>query len=182
MFHRTERLFLRPGFPEDWQAIHAAIASRDIVCNLASAPWPYTPGDAQDFAARRQNSRMPHFLVTLPGIGIIGSAGLGPDETGAVQLGYWIAREYQGRGYATEAARGVLAVARSLGHRRIVATHFVDNPASGRVLLKAGFRPTGEIRPGYSLARGGYDPVACYEIALAGLNCAEAVCHLPQAA
>lgn len=182
MFHRTENLFLRPAFPEDWQAIHAAIASRDIVRNLAIAPWPYTPRDAQEFAARRQDSRTPHFLVTIPGAGLIGSAGLGPDETGKVQLGYWIAREYQGRGYATEAARAVLAVAEVLGHRRIVATHFVDNPASGRVLLKAGFRATGEVRPGYSLARGGYDPVACYEIALAGRNSAEAACPLPRAA
>ena len=61
-------------------------------------------------------------------------------------------------------------MARAIGHRRITATHFVDNPASGRVLQKAGFRPTGVIRPGHSLARGGYDPVVCYALSLAGAD------------
>ncbi len=168
MFHRSERLFLRPGFPEDWKAIYAGIASQDIVRNLASASWPYAEEDAKAFAMRHQDSWVPHFCVTLPGEGIIGSAGLGYDlATGEVQIGYWIAREFRGRGYAPEAVRGVLEVARAIGHRRVTASHFVDNPASGRVLQKAGFRRTGEIRPGYSLARRGHDLVACYEIVLA---------------
>ncbi len=36
----------------------------------------------------------------------------------------------------------------------MVSGHFDDNPASGRVLIKAGFLPTGEIRWRFSLARG----------------------------
>lgn len=172
MFHRTERLFLRPAFAEDWQAIHAALAHADMVCNLATAPWPYEEADARSFAARPQDSVTPHFLVTLPGTGVIGSAGLGCDQaTGEVQLGYWIAREHWGQGYATEAARGVLSVAQAIGHRRIVASHFLDNPASGRVLVKAGFRATGDIRPGFSLARGGHDLVICFEILLEAVCC-----------
>ena len=168
MFHRTERLFLRPGFPEDWQAIHRAIASQDIVRMLARVPWPYTEEHAQQFAQLPQDPWLPNFMVTLPGRGVIGSAGLGIDDaTGEVHLGYWLAREYWGRGYASEAARGLIDVARAIGHRRITASHFVDNPASGRVLRKAGFHPTGVVRPGYSLARGGFDPVACYEACLA---------------
>lgn len=167
MFHRTENLFLRPGFPEDWEAVHAGIAREDIVRNLASAPWPYSQNDARGFAEKAQDAWVPHFLVHLPGEGVIGSAGLGYDAaTGKVQLGYWIAKGYHGRGFATEAARGVVEVARAIGHKRLTASHFVDNPASGRVLLKAGFRKTGEVRPGFSLARGGHDPVACYELTL----------------
>ena len=165
MFHRSQNLLLRPAWPEDWQSVHAGIAEPEIVCMLARAPWPYTEADAQRFAARKLDAWLPNLLVTLPGTGPIGSVGLGVDDcTGEVQLGYWIARQYWGRGYATEATRGLLEVARALGHRRITATHFVDNPASGRVLQKAGFRPTGVIRPGHSLARGGYDPVVCYAL------------------
>ena len=64
--------------------------------------------------------------------------------------GYW------GRGYATEALQGALSWARSRWRKRaLVAGHFVDNPASGRVLEKAGFLYTGEVRPGLSRARGG---------------------------
>ena len=152
MFHRSERLFLRPAFPEDSGAILAGIGEEAIVRNLARAPWPYTLDDARSFAALPQDPRLPHFLVTLPGVGVIGSAGMGEHE-GEPEIGYWIARAHWGRGYATEAAGAVLRIARTLGHRRVVAGHFTDNPASGKILRKLGFVPTG--RPGlrFSAAR-----------------------------
>lgn len=153
MFHRSERLFLRPAFPEDSAGILAAISDEAIVRNLARAPWPYGRDDARAFAALPQDKRLPHFLVTIPGTGVIGSAGLGEHE-GEPEIGYWIARDHWGKGYATEAAAGVLAVARMLGHRRITAGHFVDNPASGKVLRKLGFLPTGRIARRDSRARG----------------------------
>ncbi|GAA4644222.1 GNAT family N-acetyltransferase [Pontixanthobacter gangjinensis] len=163
MFYRSERLFLRPAWPEDWEAIFSGVAEREIVQNLATAPWPYTPEDAQYSAEVRQDRHLPSFLVTVPDAGVIGSAGLSIDkETDEVQLGYWIGRKWWGSGFATEAARAVLKVAHAIGHSRITASHFIDNPASGRVLTKAGFRSTGEIRPGYSLARGRHDLVACF--------------------
>lgn len=154
MFHRSERLFLRPAFPEDCGAILAGIGEESIVRNLARAPWPYTIEDARRFAALPQDPRLPHFLVTIPGIGVIGSAGMG-EHDGEAELGYWIAREHWGRGYATEAAGAVLRIARTLGHRRVVAGHFADNPASGKVLRKLGFAPTGRAASRFSLARGG---------------------------
>jgi RimJ/RimL family protein N-acetyltransferase len=153
VFHRSERLFLRPAFPEDCGAILAGIGEESVVRNLARAPWPYTLDDARRFAALPQDARLPHFLVTVPGAGVIGSAGMGEHE-GEPELGYWIAREHWGRGYATEAAGAVLKVARMLGHRRVVAGHFTDNPASGKVLRKLGFVPTGRPGKRFSLARG----------------------------
>lgn len=157
VFIRSERLFLRPAWPEDWKELLGAIGDEAIVRNLARAPWPYTGEDARWFAQQPQDQRLPHFVVTLPTASgpaqLIGCVGLGEID-GAVELGYWLARDYWGRGFATEAARAVLSLARTLGHRRIVAGHFVDNPASGRVLRKAGFRATGKIRQRFSLARG----------------------------
>ena len=153
MFHRSERLFLRPAFPEDCGAILAGIGEEAIVRNLARAPWPYGIEEARAFAAMPQDMRLPHFLVTLPGVGVIGCAGMGEHE-GQSELGYWIARQHWGRGYATEAAGAVLKIARALGHRRVVAGHFVDNPASGKVLRKIGFVPTGRSGLRFSLGRG----------------------------
>ena len=76
MFHRTQRLFLRPAFPEDWEAIHGALGrDASIARNLARAPWPYDEDAARAFAAMPQHPFLPHFLVTLPGTGVIGSAG-----------------------------------------------------------------------------------------------------------
>lgn len=152
MFHRSERLFLRPAFPEDCGAVLAGIRDEGVVRNLARAPWPYGIDDARAFVALPQDMRLPHFLVTLPGIGIIGAAGLGEHE-GKAEIGYWIARHHWGRGYATEAAGAVVRIARTLGHRKLVAGHFIDNPASGKVLRKLGFVPTGQNAERYSLAR-----------------------------
>ena len=176
MFHRSERLFLRPVFAEDWEAILAGVADEQIVRNLARAPWPYRESDAKSFASLEQDRRLPHFLVTLPGQGVIGSAGMG-EVDGEAELGYWIARPFWGQGYATEAARGVIEIARSLGHRRLVAGHFFDNPASGKVLRKLGFRPTGKARQRFSCARGCEVPSVEFELELGEPSAA-----MPQAA
>ena len=177
MFIRSERLFLRPGWPEDWAELYERIADEGIVRNLARAPWPYEPGHAREFAARPQEPRTPHFLITLPGARgaeLVGCVGLAPDDSGEIELGYWIARAHWGRGYATEAARAVLGLARALGHRRIVAGHFIDNPASGRVLVKCGFRPAGSVRQRFSVARGGAVASLAYAVEVAAPNACEA--------
>ena len=157
MFIRSERLFLRPVWPEDWQDLLAGIRDEVVVRNLARAPWPYTAEDARHFADLPQDGHCPHFLVTRPngveGTEVIGGVGLS-QEAGDTVLGYWIARSHWGHGYATEAGRAVLSLAPTLGHRRVTAWHFCDNPASGRVLAKLGFRPQGAPESRYSLARG----------------------------
>ncbi len=171
MFIRSERLFLRPAWPEDWAELHAAIDDAEVVRNLARAPWPYQVEDARCFVSRRIDFRHPDFLVTLPGhdgARIIGCAGIAPGEAGAVELGYWITRSHWGRGFATEAARAVLNVAHTLGHDRIEASHFLDNPASGRVLQRLGFRATGEHRPCRSEGRGAVVTSVVYETRLGG--------------
>ncbi|MBW8783773.1 MAG: GNAT family N-acetyltransferase [Novosphingobium sp.] len=174
MFIRSERLFLRPGWPEDWEELHALIGDEAVVRNLARAPWPYSPEHARSFLAQPREGRLPRFLITLPGAKgarLVGCVGLTRGEAGAgapAELGYWIARPCWGQGYATEAASAVIGLARTLGHRQLVANHFADNPASGRVLAKLGFRPTGEVRPRYSLGRGGEAPALAYERALGG--------------
>lgn len=157
MFMRSERLFLRPAWPEDWEELLGQVADVAVVKNLAKVPWPYTAEDARWFAGQPQDQRLPHFVITLPTslehARIIGCIGLAADGD-SVELGYWLAREHWGKGYATEAARSVISVARVLGHKRLIAGHFIDNPASGRVLRKVGFRPTGQIRSRFSQARG----------------------------
>ncbi|CAH0497485.1 GNAT family N-acetyltransferase [Novosphingobium sp. CECT 9465] len=168
MFIRSERLFLRPGWPEDWAELHALIDDEAIVCNLTRVPWPYGPDEARSFAASAQGTRHPHFFVTIPGATgarLVGSAGL-VDDDGETAIGYWIARQHWNKGYATEAVRALLALAATLGHRRIVAWHFADNAASARVLAKTGFRPTGEMRLARSAARRVAAPTIMHTIEL----------------
>ena len=158
MFIRTERLFLRPAFPEDWRDVYRGLADERIVRMLARVPWPYTEAHAQQFCADQQQRGPLSFLVTLPnkpGAPAIGTIGIGSFGQNPHELGYWFARDHWGQGYATEAARGILRTARALGIDKVTAGHFVENPASGRVLRKVGFRETGEVRPISSAGRGG---------------------------
>lgn len=166
MFIRSERLFLRPAWPEDRDELLVRIADEAVVRNLAKVPWPYTVEDAHSFIVMPQDHLLPRFLVTTPGpegAPIVGGCGLSLLD-GEVNLGYWMARGEWGNGYATEAARALLALARTLGHARVVAHHYVDNAASGRVLEKVGFQRTGRVAERFSRGRGHASPSREYEV------------------
>lgn len=156
MFARTQRLLLRPSWPEDARALYDAMCDEGIVRNLAQAPWPYTKSDADSFAAKEHDVRYPNFLLFRRTDGaprLIGCCGIA-DYNGRAELGYWIARPYWGLGYASEAVRAVMGIAAAIGHRHLTAGHFANNPASGNVLRKAGFRRTGQTEMRHSNGRG----------------------------
>lgn len=158
MFIRTRRLLLRPIYPEDAGEIHAGIAHEDVVRMLARAPWPYLPEHAAAFCAAQSVDPLAlQFAIALPGergAPVIG--GIGIDMAGDVpELGYWIAPAHQRQSFAPEAVEAVLDAAALLGHDRIEAGHFHDNPASGAVLIASGFAPTGIWRDTACAGRGG---------------------------
>ena len=114
---------------------------------------------------------MPTFLITERTDGaprIVGACGLGRRPSGAVEMGYWIAQPHWGKGFATEAGRALIDIARTLKLPRLEASHFVDNPASGRVLEKLGFIPTGISAARYSCARAGEAMARIYRLSLMG--------------
>lgn len=167
MFARTPRLLLRPGWPEDADALYHAIDDEAIVRNLASAPWPYSRNDAEEFLSLPHNPKSPRWLIYRRTAGapcLVGTCGIDLMPDGNVELGYWIGRDHWGLGYATEAGRAALETAKALGHRAIVASHFIDNPASGNVLTKLGFRRTGRTEPRFS--KGRRETVAAVEFQL----------------
>ncbi len=166
--YETERLLLRPPRAQDAAAVFRGIANEEIVRNLASAPWPYAMEDAQAFAARPFNPDEPVlFLCLREGGELVGVAGLDRMPDGGTELGYWIARPHWNRGYAAEAGREMLRIAREeLGLSRVVAGHFTDNPASGRVLEKLGFVATGAPVERHSRARAGTASCQMYEVEL----------------
>ena len=171
MFARTERLLLRPGWAEDAPALARAIADETVVRNLATAPWPFALEDAEAFLAAPRDPAMPSFLITERTDSeprIVGACGLGRRPSGAVEMGYWIARPHWGKGFATEAGWALIDIARALNLPRLEASHFLDNPASGRVLEKLGFVPTGISAARYSCARGGEAIAQVYRLSLIG--------------
>lgn len=178
MFARTPRLLLRPGFPEDAPALAAAMADQAIARNLAVVPWPYALRDAEAFLASPRDPVLPSLLVFERTDGapqLAGSCGLGRRASGAVEMGYWIARPFWGRGFATEACAALIGIARALGLRQLEASHFIDNPASARVLDKLGFESTGLIAPRLSCARGEEVPARLVRLRLAAAEPREAL-------
>ncbi|MEN2785660.1 GNAT family N-acetyltransferase [Sphingomonas qilianensis] len=166
MFARTKRLTLRPGWPEDAAALAKAIGHESVVTKISQAPWPYTAEDALDFLSRPRPDKDAIMLITVPEdtTRIIGCIGVHADGD-AHELGYWLTPEAWGQGYATEAGRQAVQIARhALGLKRLNAGHHIDNPASGRVLAKLGFKPTGRIEQHYCRARGHHVP--CVKMAL----------------
>ena len=154
---RTDRLILRPPETADARRIGALSRDRDVARMVSLMPYPQPDICAEGFIlitqARAGLGTDYVYAIDLPGEGPIGVCGAHSHGNGPIEVGYWLGRAYWGKGFATEAARAATAVAQGLGRGRVTAGHFVDNPASGRVLEKVGFVYTGEIAPRFSLAR-----------------------------
>ncbi len=156
---RTERFVLRPFAASDAPRLVELCRDKAVAWNTSRIPHPYTRADADAFIARRaavsSSADECAFAICENGE-IIGGAGLHFDEkVGCLELGYWIGADYRGKGAATEAARALVAFARdTLGVAALTAGYFLDNPASGAVLKKAGFRDTGARVMYFSRGRG----------------------------
>ena len=166
----TERLALRPLRPDDAEAIHRLVNDWEVVRMLSQLPFPY-PRDLADKWIASTLEQMErgsgyHLAITGQEDGqemLIGCIGLRLDLTPQVgNLGYWIGRRFWRLGVASEAAarlaRWALA---NLDVDRLEANVAIDNPASGAVLRRAGFREVGKGEENF-LARGGKHPVIRY--------------------
>jgi RimJ/RimL family protein N-acetyltransferase len=127
---------------------------REIADTTISIPHPYSEQQARQwiagFADLLPQGKVVVFGMTLKRAGsLVGTIGLRDidAEHSQAELGFWVAVEYWGQGYATEAARAVVAFGfGQLGLNRIYAHHMVRNPASGRVLVKIGMKQEGLLR------------------------------------
>ncbi len=166
MFARTARLTLRPGWPEDAPALFRAIAHEQVAMRAARLPWPYAMDDAAAWLSLPRGPSEPRFLILRHGpdrTDLIGGIGL-TDVDGWRELGYWLTPAAWGQGYATEAGRAVLHMARyALPARPVRAFHQLANPASGRVLEKLGLRQVGQTDR-YCLAQDRMVPCAVLEL------------------
>jgi RimJ/RimL family protein N-acetyltransferase len=140
----------------------------EIASRLARMPHPYSEVEARFFLDTIVPAELVWLIVERSSKLVVGCIGIAQDDDapGTVELGYYIAREHWGRGIATEAGSVIVAYGIGLvGRSHITSGHFADNPASGRVLEKLGFRQTGlSERP--CLAVGGLKP--SIEMRLAG--------------
>lgn len=163
----TERLKLRPLRMSDAPRVARFCNDPGVAHMVCRAPLPYLEVAAEGWimtlAARAPLGEDYVYAAELPGEGLVGVIGAHKSGGGRFEVGYWFGRPYWGKGLATETLTGFLSEARRLG--ALEAGHFVDNPASGRVLEKGGFAYTGETKRLFSLGRG--ESVPCRRMAYA---------------
>jgi ribosomal-protein-alanine N-acetyltransferase len=149
----TERLVLRRPRVSDEPAIFARYASDpEVTCYMA---WPTHTSLDDTHAFLRLSDDVwarwplagPYLVFARDGVTLLGSAGIVNDDAVRAQIGYILARDAWGRGYATEALLASVEAARAAGVRRLEAGVHVDHQASCRVLEKGGFTREG-VRPG----------------------------------
>jgi RimJ/RimL family protein N-acetyltransferase len=145
----TDRLTLRPPGHGDIAALTTLANDFDVARNLARMPHPYTQRDAADYVeraakARATGSEFSYVIANRTDQTLLGSCSLRLGDDGLFNLGYWLGKPFWGLGYATEAAWKLAGFAFSgLKAGAITASYFDDNPASGHVLRKLGFKPNG---------------------------------------
>jgi len=154
----TARLTLRPTTLGDAPRIAELANDYDVVKTTGGMPFPYRLADAEAYLARRRAAdpaREALFAIDLHGEGLVGLLGFQPTGELAPEVGYWLGKAYWGRGIASEALAAAVVWAGEAWRRRcLLACHHLDNPASGRVLARAGFLYTGRVEMKPCRARG----------------------------
>jgi [ribosomal protein S5]-alanine N-acetyltransferase len=158
---KTARLRLRAVTHEDAPRIAALAGDWDVASMTGRIPFPYSEEAANQWVDG-VTEQEEVFGIDLDGE-LIGICGFTIDDDGDAELGYWLGKPYWGHGYATEAARAVMAYGFSKGGvRRFYCKHLAGNEASARVIKKLGFRFTGS-GTGWCEARQRELPALLYE-------------------
>lgn len=150
---QTKRLILRGWQETDAEALFKYASDPDVG---PRAGWlPHKDIEESRTVIRDVFSTPTIWAVELKETGeVIGCVGyLPPDasnlEIGAneAEVGYWIGKPYWNMGICTEAMKVIVEHCFGvLGFEVLWGDYFVDNPSSGRVMEKCGFRDTGEER------------------------------------
>ena len=153
MTREAENLvLLRPWKQDDREPLAKLANDRRIWINMRDAfPHPYGLEDADRFIQMAQRMvPQTYFGVEDSGAlaGGIGYTLHGDVERIVAEVGYWLGVSFWGRGIATRALRIVTSLAFSEHQelRRLYAVPFASNPASARVLEKAGYKREAVLR------------------------------------
>ena len=147
----TDRIILRPWFDDDAKALFKYASDPDVG---PRAGWPPHKSEEESLEIIRtlfHNDTT--WAIELKESGeAIGAIGYGPScecqlpaRENEPLIGYWVAKPFWNQGICTEALRLMLNhIRQTTDIPSLISGHFIDNPASGRVMEKCGFVATGE--------------------------------------
>lgn len=105
---------------------------------------------------------------------VVGAIGYGPScdcnlpaREGEPLIGYWVGKPYWNKDICTEALKLMIEhIRETTDIESLISGHFIDNPASGRVMEKCGFIPTGETCIDSGLYQGENRPIRVLRLLL----------------
>ncbi len=150
---RSHRLILDQLQHADIPLIIAYAGSENLSRSTLNIPHPYQEKDAifwiESAYEGFRNKTQYTFAIRLQSTGeFIGGIGLRVQERfDRAAMGYWVAEPFWNLGYVTEAVKAMLKFGfETLGLHKIYATHLLDNPASGKVMIKNGMIKEGLLK------------------------------------
>lgn len=166
----TGRLKLRRMQLSDLPSLLNYVNNPKISDQIFNIPYPYLEEDAvfrMNFVLQGFKNRERYvFAITRKDEDeLIGEIGLHLDKSNNhAQFGYWLGEPFWGKGIVTEALQAILKFGfTQLGLHKIYATHYPDNPASGKVMIANGMIREAELKEHY-LINGEYRSVVQYRL------------------
>ena len=139
---KTERLLLRRFAPDDWRDLFEYLSQEEVV---KFEPYDVFTEEASRQEAERRSNDDAFWAVCLDGK-VIGNVYLAKHDFDTWELGYVFNKDFQGKGYATEAARSLIdSIISKQGVRRVVAMCNPLNTGSWKLLERLGFRREGHL-------------------------------------
>jgi ribosomal-protein-alanine N-acetyltransferase len=149
----TQRLRLRPFSLQDAPVVAELCGAWEIAATTGTIPHPYDQSMAEEWIGTHQprfdaGEAVSFAIARLEDRQLVGAIGIHINKNHrSAEIGYWIGTPFWNHGYATEAARAVIAYGfDELALNRIQARHMTKNLASGRVMEKAGMTFEGTLR------------------------------------
>lgn len=149
----TKRLLLRPFELADAKRVSELCNNYNIYKSTLTLPYPYPVecaiGWIETHKDNFDNDNFYDFAITDNSTGeLYGAIGLSNKKAHRNgELGYWIGEENWGNGYATEAAKAIIAFAfTEKQYHKVYARFFAANPGSGRVMQKCGMVQEGILK------------------------------------
>ena len=142
---------LRPWRAADARIITPLMNDHAVWINLSDrVPYPYLLKHAKQFITKQRKNDPPQAMAITVNDTPVGGIGIMPGEgisRVSAEMGYWLGREHWGKGLGSAALVGMTKyVAEQFEFSRIFALIFTRNPASGRILEKAGYVREGHMR------------------------------------
>ena len=163
---KTERITLRPWLETDAKALYKYASDPEVG---PQAGWAPHLSEEESLGIIRTVFRNPTtWAIVWNETGeAIGAIGYGPScdcslpaLDGEPTVGYWVGKPYWGIAICTEALRLMITHIRNTTNiKSLISGHFIDNRASGRVMEKCGFMPTGETAFDNKLYQGADKPI-----------------------